>query len=483
MLLSKQAGQALDEWEPIDERIMYVRFKSSHGNMSIIVSYAPTNEADDNRKDNFYIRLQEVIDKVPKHDILLCIGDLNAKLGNENEGFNENMGVHGMGEMNENGLRFASFCMANELVIGSTMFEHRDIHKYTWTSPCGRYRNQIDHTAINKKRKTSLLDVKSRRGADIGSDHQLVVSTLRLKLKRKKADCNLPARYDIEKLRQQSIEKEEFILECRNRFTVLQTMDDMENEEAENNVNTYWKDIKDTLRESAKNTLGQGGRERRKQWLSDETWELIQKRKTAKLRFESSESGNPNLNMIRAEYLSLNSEVRRCSKRDKRRYVDQIADKAEENLNRGGGRSTRHAYDGIREITGVKKRKSELPVRNINGNMLTKDVDIRARWKQHFEMVLNRPIPPGEEIPEAEQDLPIDMSNIRHAEIEVAIKQLKNYKSPGMDGIAPEMLKADEIQTPAMITELFKLIWREEVIPDEWKNTGIIIRIPKKKEI
>ena len=171
---------------------MYARLQSSHGNMSIMVCYAPTNEADDNRKDNFYAILQEAIDKVPKHDILLCIGDMNAKLGNDNEGFNESMGVHGMGEMNENGLRFASFCMANELVIGSTIFEHRDIHKYTWISPCGRHRNQIDHIAINMKYKTSLLDVKSRRGADIGSDHQLVVSTLKLKLKRKRGDSNLP---------------------------------------------------------------------------------------------------------------------------------------------------------------------------------------------------------------------------------------------------------------------------------------------------
>ena len=127
---------------------------------------------------------------------------MNAKLGNDNEGFNEYMGVHGMGEMNENGLRFASFCMANELVIGSTMFEHRDIHKYTWISPCGRHRNQIDHIAINTRRKSSLLDVRTRRGADIGSDHQLVVSTLKLKLKSKKANRNLPPKYDIEKLRQ-----------------------------------------------------------------------------------------------------------------------------------------------------------------------------------------------------------------------------------------------------------------------------------------
>ena len=139
LLLNKQAGQALDEWEPVNERIMYARLKSSHGNMSVMVCYAPTNEADDNRKDDFYATLQEAIDKVPKHDMLLCIGDMNAKLGNDNEGFNESMGVHGMGEMNENGLRFASFCMANELVIGSTMFEHKDIHKYTWISPCGRH--------------------------------------------------------------------------------------------------------------------------------------------------------------------------------------------------------------------------------------------------------------------------------------------------------------------------------------------------------
>ena len=484
LLLNKQAGQALDEWEPVNERIMYARLKSSHGNMSIMVCYAPTNEADDNRKDNFYAILQEAIDKVPKHDILLCIGDMNAKLGNDNEGFNESMGVHGMGEMNENGLRFASFCMANELVIGSTIFEHRDIHKYTWISPCGRHRNQIDHIAINMKYKTSLLDVKSRRGADIGSDHQLVVSTLKLKLKRKRGDSNLPPKYDIEKLRQHCTEKEDFIFECRNRFTVLQTLADTDNGEIENNVNTHWREIEDTLQESANTTLGQGRRVRRKKWLSDETWDLIQKRKTAKLRFESSRNDNPNLTLLRAEHLSLDSEVKRCSRRDKRRYINQIADRAEEDFKRGGGRSTRYAYEGIREITGAKKRKSELPVRDINGNMLTKDTEIRARWKEHFETILNRPIPPDEEeIPEAEQDLPIDMSIIRQEEVYLAIKQLKNYKSPGMDGIAPEMLKADEIQMPAMITELSRHIWRDEVTPDEWKNTGIIIKIPKKGDL
>ena len=142
---------------------------------------------------------------------------MNAKLGNNNDGFSECMGVHGMAEMNDNGVRFASFCLANEMIIGSTLFEHRDIHKYTWTSPCGKYRNQIDHIAINRKYKNSLLDVRSRRGADIGSDHQLVVSTLRLKLKTKKVNKNLPPRYDLEKIRQQSSEREDFVIECSSR--------------------------------------------------------------------------------------------------------------------------------------------------------------------------------------------------------------------------------------------------------------------------
>ena len=70
LLLSKQASLSLEEWEPVDERIMYARLKSIHGSMTVIVCYAPTDEADSNQKDSFYSKLQEVISKVPKHDIL-----------------------------------------------------------------------------------------------------------------------------------------------------------------------------------------------------------------------------------------------------------------------------------------------------------------------------------------------------------------------------------------------------------------------------
>ena len=71
----------------------------------------------------------------PRHDVLMVIGDLNAKVGRDNTGREDHMGKHGSGEMNENGELFADFCGLNGLVIGGTTFPHKEIHKTTWTSP------------------------------------------------------------------------------------------------------------------------------------------------------------------------------------------------------------------------------------------------------------------------------------------------------------------------------------------------------------
>ena len=91
---------------------------------------------------------------------------------------------NGSGDMNENGELFADFCGLNEMVIGGTIFPHREIHKTTWISPDLSTKIQIDHLAINSKWRTSLLDTRVFRGADIGSDYMLVVGRLRLKLRR-----------------------------------------------------------------------------------------------------------------------------------------------------------------------------------------------------------------------------------------------------------------------------------------------------------
>ena len=62
------------------------------------------------------------------------------------------------------------------LVVKSTMFPHRNIHKYTWNSPDGKTHNQIDHVLIDRRWHSSVLDVRSFRRADFDTDHYLVIA-------------------------------------------------------------------------------------------------------------------------------------------------------------------------------------------------------------------------------------------------------------------------------------------------------------------
>ena len=86
-----------------------------------------------------------------EHDMLVITGDMNAKVGEDNRGYERIMGRHGIEGINDNGERLCEFCDMNELIITGTWFPHRDIHKATWVWPDGKTKNQIDHVPINKK--------------------------------------------------------------------------------------------------------------------------------------------------------------------------------------------------------------------------------------------------------------------------------------------------------------------------------------------
>jgi exonuclease III len=113
------------EWEAINERIMTARFHGRFRNVTIIQCYAPTNNAEEGTKEQFYNKLQHTIDKQPKGDIKVLMGDLNAKVGNDNTGRETIMRKEGLGKMNENGELFTEFCGLNGLSIGGTLFAHR----------------------------------------------------------------------------------------------------------------------------------------------------------------------------------------------------------------------------------------------------------------------------------------------------------------------------------------------------------------------
>ena len=81
LMLSNDTAKLLTDWKAGNNRLMTARFKTKHCKITVIQCFAPTEPSASEIKDNFYEILQDLITTVPKNDVLIVMGDLNAKLG------------------------------------------------------------------------------------------------------------------------------------------------------------------------------------------------------------------------------------------------------------------------------------------------------------------------------------------------------------------------------------------------------------------
>ena len=148
-----------------------VRFQGKPFNIMVIQVYALTNNAEKAEVEQFYEDLQDLLELTPRKDVLFIIGDWNAKVGiQETPGVT---GKFGLGIRNEAGQRLKEFCQENTLVIANTLFQQCKRRLYTWTSPDGQHRNQIDYILCSQRWRSSVQSAKTRPGADCSLQHYL----------------------------------------------------------------------------------------------------------------------------------------------------------------------------------------------------------------------------------------------------------------------------------------------------------------------
>ena len=119
-------------WKPVNDRILTARFKSCHSKTTIIQVYAPTEEAEaeEEEKDDFYNSLQGALNEIPEHDIKILMGDMNAQISRNRDGFEQMIEPLGSAShTNNNGERLIFFCSIHGLCIGNSYFRHKMIHK------------------------------------------------------------------------------------------------------------------------------------------------------------------------------------------------------------------------------------------------------------------------------------------------------------------------------------------------------------------
>ena len=144
--------------------------------------------------------------------VLFIIRDWNAKVGSQ-----ETHGVtvkFGLEVQNVAGQRLIEICQENALVIANTFFQQHKRRLYTLTSPDGQHRNQIDYILCSQRWRSSIQSGKTRLGADCGSDQELLITKLRLKLN-KLGKTIRPLRYDL------SQTPYNYTVDVRNRFKGL----------------------------------------------------------------------------------------------------------------------------------------------------------------------------------------------------------------------------------------------------------------------
>ena len=64
----------------------------------------------------------------------------------------------------------------------NTKFKENKRRLYTWTSPGDNYRSQIDYMLCSGRQKSTINSVKAMPWADCGTDHELLLGKIKIKL-------------------------------------------------------------------------------------------------------------------------------------------------------------------------------------------------------------------------------------------------------------------------------------------------------------
>ena len=149
--------------------------------MAILVVCAPTNQTSEEVKGQFCADLDGVMTKT--NGLTMVPGDFNASVGNSVPGV---VAPHGLGkETSNNGERLMEFASTHWMCITNTLFPHKAIHQATWYPPDARAKPSLkDYVLVKHRLRPLVMDTRVFRGADLNTDHRLVVVILRLKLEK-----------------------------------------------------------------------------------------------------------------------------------------------------------------------------------------------------------------------------------------------------------------------------------------------------------
>lgn len=467
-IISKKLKEFVSDFKAISDRLCTLRLKGKYQKITFVNIHAPSEEKGIELKEQFYSKLDEVYEAIPRYDMKIILGDANAKIGRE-EILMPTIGKHSLhAETNENGYFLVDFAKEKGLIIKSTYHQRKDIYKGTWRSPDGRTVNQIDHVLIEKNEENCITKVRTYRGPDMDSDHYLVgiwmkqlVPNLRNK-KKLKYERSKPIRLQTES---------EQTLYGQIINNKLESIVD------ESNVECMWGTLRDVIKEAANiSSANDNKKKKQKEWFDKECEQELEER--ARLRLKMITKGTRE---AQENYIEQRNKTKKVLRKKKRKHYEAKLENIEESYKNN---QIRNLYQGIKNEKRGHQPKT-VHYKDKNGEMIMGEPEVLARWKQYFDELLN-----GDEQTDDNNEEAVDLANRTQnqqsveqaptiSEIQNIIENLKMNKSPGSDCITAEMIKFGGHQLADKIQKLIRDIWEQEILPEEWTE-AILCPIHKK---
>ncbi|KAL1447535.1 hypothetical protein WDU94_013872, partial [Cyamophila willieti] len=444
------------------DRIMSISIREQNSDIELINCYAPTMNNDINVIETFYEDLKKVIEDIPKKKDIIIAGDFNARVGQHHNVWKGILGPHGTGVMNANGLRLLQMCAEQDLRISNTFFQQKDMYKTTWQHPRSKQWHTIDYIISRRTNKSRVLRCRAMRGAQCDTDHQLLRAVIKARVKplfHKKKNTHLA--YNLDKLTDNS---------TRHNFEeMIRNNANIENNSHSTSVEDTWTTIKSAYQNSASRVLG-------KKETTTTDWfdecdvrieeELAKKKETHQRYLLAPTERN------KKAYQEARSKCQREVRRMKDEWWNKRMTVLQDFMNKG---DMYNLYKGISAMVGPIKKPLNIIEDELGAPIKIKEKRLE-RWRKHFEGVYNQETNVNLEnivVEPMTSNIPDD-GPPSEIEIDKAIGQLKNKKSPGIDGITAELIKGARNTSIGLLHELFKRIWEEKCVPADWRDATVV---------
>ena len=366
-------------------------------------------------------------------------GDWNAKIGEDAyENWIGTCGRYCNTKSNEKGLRLLEFASYNDLMLANTYGPHKASRRATWHSPNGKYHNQIDYIMLRKRFRSSVNIAKTRSfpGADIGSDHELVMMTFKLHLKRVKKLGHVWIKFDLEKLNDPEV-AEAFHAMIGGKFAAL-TIVDADCTAMDTLINTFNTAVTNTASE----TLGKH-RPVKKPWVTADLLDLCDNQRELKKKKKDAEG-------VR-HYRAANQEIKKGMKKAKMNWIEEQCQDIKDSMKKNNSKKKSQL---VKDLTSTKQGRTTT-IEDKYGKYLTEE----QRWFEYCSELYNYRATGDPEVLNVPPATDNDNYPILREEVEAAVKSLKKGKSAGADNVPAELVQAGgEAMINALLTICNK-IW------------------------